>query len=173
MSVPAPHNSHDRAVAPRPVALVLAGALVLGACGSGGSGAEGACGPITREALDRGFLVHVLEDDGSIEYTSDPPTSGPHRPSPPVSGTLDEPLPRPVQVGILERGDVLVQHRPDVDASALAGLAADRVVIAPNPDLPAPVVGTAWLYKRTCTEPDVEALQRFVDARVGHGPDEH
>jgi hypothetical protein len=86
---------------------------------------------------------------------------------------VDEPLPRPVQVGILERGDVLIQHRPDVDAAALADLAADRVVIAPNPDLPAPVVATAWLYKRTCTEPDVDALQAFVDARVGHGPDDH
>jgi hypothetical protein len=159
----------------RPLPLVLAGTLALGvaACGSGGSGTEGACGPITREALDRGFLVHVLEDDPSVEYTSDPPTSGPHRPSPPVSGTLDEALPRPVQVGILERGDVLIQHRPDVDAAALADLAADRVVIAPNPDLPAPVVATAWLYKRTCTEPDVDALGAFVDQRVGHGPDDH
>jgi hypothetical protein len=68
---------------------------------------------------------------------------------------------------------VLVQHRPDVDASALADLAGDRVVVAPNPDLPAPVVATAWLHKRTCTEPDVDALQAFVDARVGHGPDDH
>jgi hypothetical protein len=101
MSVPAPHNGHDRAVAPRPVALVLAGALALGvaACGSGGSGAEGACGPITREALDRGFLVHVLEDDPSIEYTSDPPTSGPHRPSPPVSGTWTSRSPGPCRSG--------------------------------------------------------------------------
>jgi hypothetical protein len=160
-------------VARRLVAALLAGALALGACGSGGSGAEGACGPITREALDRGFLVHVLEDDPGVEYTSDPPTSGPHRPSPPVGGVVDQPLPRPVQVGVLERGDVLIQHRPDVDASALAHLAAERVVIAPNPDLPAPVVATAWLHKRTCTEPDAEALQGFIDARVGHGPDGH
>lgn len=160
-------------VTARPLALVLGAALALGACGSGGSGAEGACGPITREALDRGFLVHVLEDDPSVEYTSDPPTSGPHRPSPPVSGVVDEPLPRPVQVGILERGDVLIQHRPDVDAADLADLAADRVVIAPNPDLPSPVVATAWLHKRACTEPDVDALAAFVDARVGHGPDDH
>jgi hypothetical protein len=157
------------------VALTVAVAVVaLGACGGDGDG-EGACGPTTREALDPASLVHVLADADDLEYTSDPPTSGPHQPGPAVEGVVETPLSRPVQVGILERGDVLLQHDPDLEASALAdlqGLAGDRVVVAPNPDLDAPVVATAWLFARRCDSVDTAALQAFVDERVGHGPED-
>lgn len=158
----------------------LAGAAVVGlialvpaACGSDGEAASG-CGPITREALDPAYLVHVLGDDTGVSYTSDPPTSGPHQAGPPVEGVVDAPLTRPVQVGILERGDVLIQHSPDlprrqrVELEALAGAG---VVIAPNPDLPAQVVATAWTYKRTCTSVDADQLRDFIEARVGKGPE--
>lgn len=143
-----------------------------GACGSGGD--DGACGPIRREALDPAYLVHVLGTETAVDYTSDPPTSGPHQPGPPVEGVVDEPITRPIQVGILERGDVLLQHDPDLpagDLAALQELAGERVVVAPNPDLPDPVVATAWVYKRTCSSVDAEALQGFVDERVDNGPE--
>lgn len=153
-------------------------ALLLGAIGpvvacSGGDG-DGACGPITRESLDPAYLVHVLGREEGVEYTSDPPTSGPHQPGPPVEGVVDDPITRPVQVGILEQGDVLLQHDPDLDEEALAALealAGERVVVAPNPDLPDPVVATAWLFKRSCQTVDVAALEEFVDERVGQGPE--
>jgi hypothetical protein len=154
-------------------ALLLVGAVGAGACSSG-SDPDAGCGPTTRESLDPAYLVHVLEDADRLDYTSDPPTSGPHQAGPSVSGAVDEPLPRPVQVGVLERGDVLIQHDPDLDATetaALGALAGDRVVVAPNPDLPAPIVATAWLFKRTCGSVDAEALQAFVDERVGNGPE--
>jgi hypothetical protein len=160
----------------RPRRAPLTGALVLllvAACGGGDDDAA-TCGPITREALDSSYLVHVVGPETDVEYTSDPPTSGPHQAGPPVEGVVDEPIARPVQVGILERGDVLLQHRPDLSDGALAdleALAAPGVVIAPNPDLPAPVVATAWTYKRTCDDVDVAALQEFVDERSGKGPD--
>jgi hypothetical protein len=158
-----------------PTALVP---LLLAACGGGSDAAGGACGPITREALDSSYLVHVLadsEDAEDVEYTSDPPTSGPHQPGPVGGGSLDEPLPRPRQVGILELGFVLLQYRPDLpsaDLIALHALAGPGVVVAPNPDLPAPVVATAWTYKRTCDAVDVAALRAFIDARSGHGPED-
>lgn len=160
----------------RPLRLAAAVALALGAAACGTSdGSEGACGPILREALDSAYLVHVLGTDTAVEYSSDPPTSGPHQPSPPADGALDEPLTRPIQVGVLERGDVLVQYLPSLaraDIAALEALAGDGVVVAPNPDLDDPVVATAWVHKRTCTAVDTAALQAFIDERVGHGPED-
>lgn len=150
----------------------MLGAMTVGACGAGAS-RDAACGPTTRESLDPAYLVHVVGDAPGIEYTSDPPTSGPHQPGPPVAGVVDEPITRPVQVGILERGDILLQHDPELDGAALAdleALAGGRVVVAPNPDLPDPVVATAWLFKRTCQTVDVGALQEFADERAGKGP---
>lgn len=160
-----------------PPRLVVLAAVVLaaGACGSSDRGADGACGPILREALDSAYLVHVLGDETDVEYTSDPPTSGPHQPSPPADGALDEPLGRPIQVGVLERGDVLVQYLPSLaagDVDALEALAGDGVVVAPNPELDEPVVATAWVHKRTCTAVDTPALEAFIEARGGRGPED-
>ncbi len=151
-------------------ALLLAVALLAAACGE----EEGACGPIRREALDPAYLVHVLGSETAVQYTSDPPTSGPHQPTPDVSGVADEPIPPPVQVGILERGDILLQHDPGLprdELDTLRSLARDGVVVAPNPDLPDPVVGTAWVHKRSCSSVDVEALQELIDERSGRGPE--
>lgn len=154
------------------LAVVVAGAAALPACG-GRSDPGAGCGPVTREALDPGFLVHVVSDEG-VEYATDPPTSGPHQPSPAVDGVRSEPLSRPLQVGVLEAGDVLLQHRPDLPAGDLAELrelAGDGVVIAPNPDLDDAVVATAWLHKRTCGAVDADALRDFISARGGKGPE--
>jgi hypothetical protein len=118
--------------------------------------------------------VHVLGDDGDVTYTSDPPTSGPHQAGPPVEGVVTEAIARPVQVGILERGDVLLQHASDLPPDQLAELeamAGPGVVVAPNDDLPDAVVATAWTYKRTCSSVDSRALQEFVDERAGKGPE--
>jgi hypothetical protein len=165
---------------PRPIAPLAARSLLVLALGAGSAacgsdGGEGACGPIVRESLDSAYLVHVLGGATDVEYTSDPPTSGPHQPGPPVDGVVDEPITRPIQVGILERGDILLQHRPDLPATQRAELEAlggDGVVVAPNPDLDDPVVATAWTYKRTCEAVDVDALQQFIDERAGKGPDD-
>jgi uncharacterized membrane protein len=155
------------------VAVALLGAGALVACGGTGGSDEG-CGPIRREALDPSYLVHVLPDGPQVEYRSDPPTSGPHQPGPAIDGVSDAPLSRPVQVGLLEQGDVLIQHRPDLpepEVEALVGLAGESVVVAPNADLPDPIVATAWLHKVSCGTVDVSALQDFVDARRGRGPE--
>jgi drug/metabolite transporter (DMT)-like permease len=157
------------------VAVVLAvAALAAGCGGSGGAGATSRCGPTRRERLDPSFLVHVLPGSGpEPTYGSDPPTSGPHQPSPAITGAVDRPIARPIQVGILEAGHVLIQYRPDLagpDVRALRGLARAEVVVAPNADLAKPIVATAWVYKRSCTALDLAPLRAFIAARVGKGP---
>jgi drug/metabolite transporter (DMT)-like permease len=158
-----------------PVAVVLL-VLLLAGCGAddeGGGAARGGCATApVREALDTGFLEHVLPGEPEPEYSSDPPTSGPHQPSPDVTGALDDPIARPVQVGLLEAGKVLVQYREPRDAATLAPLASDDVVVAPNPGLDDRVVATAWTWKLTCAgDADVTSLEEFARDHVGDGPE--
>ncbi|MEJ7846227.1 MAG: DUF3105 domain-containing protein [Acidimicrobiales bacterium] len=131
------------------------------------------CRPEVSEAIDPASSRHVLgDDDTGIEYLSDPPTSGPHLGGPLLSGVLDEPLSRPRQIGQLEGGGILIQHR-DLEAAALVELGAvagPDVAVVANPDLTSPVVATAWLVKQSCDTVDVEALGAFVAAHRGQGP---
>jgi hypothetical protein len=156
------------------VLVVLALVAVAAGC-SGDDHPATACGPIRSEPLDRRSLVHVLPGGPVPDYQTDPPTSGPHQPAPPVEGMVDRPIDRPVQVGILEGGRVLLQHRglDGDDRRRLRELAGPEVVVAPaGDDSPgdAVVVATAWLAKSTCTAVDVDALAAFVDGRAGRGP---
>ncbi|MEO9224139.1 MAG: DUF3105 domain-containing protein [Acidimicrobiales bacterium] len=156
---------------------LIAGVAVLSGCGgASGRGASRACGPVIHEAFDTRSLQHVLPNASVPNYLTDPPTSGPHQPSPPISGAVSEPLPKPVQVGILEGGNVLVQYN-GLSASgrrALSAIVGPKIVLAPNPDIAAGhVVITAWLYKQSCSAPDPAAVRAFVKARANHGPDYH
>ncbi|HEX9970235.1 MAG TPA: EamA family transporter, partial [Acidimicrobiales bacterium] len=161
-----------------PVAAVLLAVLLLGACSGGGNegGApssaarSGACGRVVEEPLDPGSTKHLLPGAEEPAYITDPPTSGAHRSGPVPSGAVAEPVPRPVQVGVLEQGGVVVQHRSAADGAALAALAGERVVVAPNPSLPAAVVATAWRRKLTCQGVDLDALRAFVRDHGGRGP---
>jgi hypothetical protein len=130
-----------------------------------------------EEPPDPSSSVHVLPGTPEPSYLTDPPTSGAHQAVGDVDSIQAEALPRPQQVGILEGGRVLVQFDPAIGAesrTALTDLAAPEVVVAPNPDLPAPVVATAWRHKLTCSGVDFEALQAFIAERAslpqgGHG----
>lgn len=156
--------------------LVLGTVVVVGACGNGSAPsdeASGSCGPVVTEPFDPSSAVHLLPGAVEPDYLSDPPTSGPHLSGRPPTGAVDSPLDRPTQVLLLEQGGVLIQYG-DVDSAAVAdleSLAAERVVVAPNPDLPAPVVATAWLTKRTCTAADLDVLRQFIDAHLDQGPE--
>jgi drug/metabolite transporter (DMT)-like permease len=160
-------------------ALAVATALIVGllaGCGSAsGSGSAGGCQRVVTEPLDRQYLVHVLPGAPDPSYRTDPPTSGPHQPTPPVKPVVEQPLPRPIQVGLLEEGRVLLQHDglSVADRTKLEALAGGDVVVAPNPDLPAgaKIVATAWVTKQICSRFDADALEMFAKDHAGNGPD--
>lgn len=167
-----------RRVPPMPAtaAVLLLVVLFVGACGGDGDGSNDdgagkACGEVVEEPLDPLSTQHLLPGAEDPLYASDPPTSGAHRTGALPSGAVDSPLPRPVQVGVLEQGAVLVQYRDADDRGALVALAGDKVVVAPNPTLPARVVATAWRYRMTCTAVDLNALGAFVGSYTGRGPE--
>ncbi|MFP5377662.1 MAG: EamA family transporter [Acidimicrobiia bacterium] len=164
---------------PGPVAAAVLALLLLGGCGAGGDGggapAAAACGPEVEEALDPGSVQHVLPGAPEPSYATDPPTSGPHLAGGAVSGVQPAPLARPVQVAVLEEGGVVVQHDglDGAGRARLEALAGDDVAVAPNPDLPAPVVATAWQHRLECAGAGpaaVEAVEDFVARHRGGGP---
>ena len=141
--------------------------LLLMSCGGGGGEVTGFSGEPVDEQLDPAWINHIVPGTPEPTYLADPPTSGPHFAELPQTGVLEEPLSRPSQVSVLESGATLFQYRPDdVDGSSLAALerlAGDDVVVAPNEDLPEPVVGTAWPWKVICDGVDPDALRQFAD----------
>ena len=148
--------------------------MSLGCSGDGGT--SDGCGPVQREPLDP-RSVHVLPGADAPSYRTDPPTSGPHLPSPATEPVRDAPLAPPIQVGILEEGGVVVQHAglsPE-DRARVEDLAGDGVVVAPADELPdgAAVVATAWVTKQTCEVVDVDVLRTFATENQGNGPGDH
>lgn len=150
------------------VGLIVAGGVLAWATRSAGSSP---CGRPTEDPLDPNSLQHPLPGAPPPAYATEPPTSGPHQPGR-ITGAVAGPLPRPVQVGALEAGQVLLQHRDlaPADRRRLEALAGAQVVVAPNPDLPLPVVASAWRTRLLCRTVDVDALQRFAADHAGRGP---
>ena len=149
---------------------VAAAFLTLAGCGDGDDAAG--CSPAREEPLDPASATgHVLPGAPEPRYLTDPPTSGPHQSGAPPTGRLRQPLSRPAQVSLLEHGEVLLQHR-DLsadDRADLESLVGENVTVAPNPDLPAPVVATAWTFSMRCERVDVATLRDFIREHRGHG----
>ena len=140
----------------------------------GSSSSTGRCGPVQTEPLSPDSLHHVLPNTPEPSYPTDPPTSGAHRPGAAgITGVQTTPVERPVQVGILEEGGILLQHKglSAEDQRRLERQAGGDVRVAPNPTLPgtAAVIATAWQHKVACEGLDVEALKQFVRDYAGKG----
>jgi hypothetical protein len=112
-------------------------------------------------------------------YLSNPPTSGPHTPYVARWGVHEGPVPDEVLVHNLEHGGVVIGHRCTDCPAVVAELKAlaegyPLVVIAPNPELPAPVVLSAWrhtLSVERLDEPARKAIADFLSRH--HGVDHH
>lgn len=61
---------------------------------------------------------------GQVRYGTNPPTSGPHSPTPAGDGIYGDPPPTEELVHSLEHGRVIVQYQQDLRAEAKVGLRA-------------------------------------------------
>jgi len=150
------------------VVVVAAGVLLFVAGRSG----PGACEPPVQDPLDPRSLQHARPGAPPPTYATEPPTSGPHQAGGLAGGVVTQPLPGPVQVGALEAGQVLLQHRDlePAERTRLEALAGPLVVVAPNPALPTRVVASAWRTRQGCGAVDAAELRRFVGNHAGQGP---
>lgn len=113
----------------------------------------------------------LTEPEG--EATSAPAPSTGDRAGGPSCGVVAEPVDAQVQVDALAAGVVVVQYREASDGGAITEAVADRpteVLVAPNPDIDAPVVATAWGRRLRLDRADGALLRAFVTAHAGIGP---
>lgn len=105
--------------------------------------------------------------NGEIEYDRAPPTNGRHSPMWQNCGFYSEPVDEETAVHSMDHGVVWITYRPDLPADQIAALRSygneEYVIVSPYPDLPAPVVATAWrnqIYLEGANDP---RLREFVD----------
>lgn len=105
--------------------------------------------------------------EGKIEYDRDPPTNGKHSPMWQNCGFYSEPIDKKTTVHSMDHGVVWISYRPDLPADQIEQLRPygdeEYVIVSPYPNLPAPVVATAWrnqIYLEGANDP---RLREFVD----------
>jgi len=111
--------------------------------------------------------------DGDVDYEQTPPTGGEHNPIWQNEGFYDAPVRDENAVHTMEHGAVwitfssdLPQDQKDQIRQLVEGQTC--VVASPHPDLPTPVVASAWGKQLTLESADSPDLEQFVRAyRLG------
>jgi hypothetical protein len=166
------------------IAIALVGALTVAAFTTSFFGLMTA--PIGR-AMPLGKADHVAEGT-PIEYTSRPPTSGPHFASwYPSYGVVEQPVPAGNWVHNLEHGAIVVLYNcpdgcPDLVAqlkelhanlpkgrNARGGVA--RMLAVPYADMDHRIAVTAWGRLLELDQFDADQIQRFYEAYIDRGPE--
>jgi hypothetical protein len=150
--------------------------------------ANGPSGTCLRQTFPPQGRQHVRKVSESFEYSSVPPTSGPHYGAPlgpAVWSVYDRPLDQSALVHNLEHGGVVVQYGSGVPQTAVQQLVdwygedPRGLVIAPlppeleeeRPELENTIALTAWTHLMTCPGFDKGALDTFLDDYRGPGGD--
>jgi hypothetical protein len=128
------------------IGLVVA---VISAAAVGGGSAGGP--PSGTEVFPENDHSHVT---GTVNYDRNPPAGGPHNPVPLNCGVYNEQPPSENAVHSLEHGAVWVTYQPTLPAAQVDQLrqlvvssyvgTQRYVILSPYPNLPDPVVASAW-----------------------------
>jgi putative peptide zinc metalloprotease protein len=114
--------------------------------------------------------LHVLTP---VSYPQSPPVGGNHSPIWQNCGYYDAPIANENGVHSLEHGAVWITYRPDlpqVQIDSLRRLARGRsyILVSPYPDLPTPLIASAWGAQARLRSAEDPLLGYFVDAfRLG------
>lgn len=106
--------------------------------------------------------------DPPVDYAQTPPVGGPHSQVWMNCGAYSEPVPDEQAVHSLEHGAAWIAYRSDLDEAAVTGLAGmaesqTYLLVSPYPDLPVPVVVSAWGVQLQLDSPDDPRLAEFLD----------
>ena len=134
---------------------------------------------VTRQSSDIAGVetfsnVPQGHQQGQLTYPQTPPAGGIHNPAWQNCGIYDQPIQNENGVHSLEHGAVWITYRPDLpntDVEQLRALARGRryALLSPYPDLPAPVVASAWGLQMKADGAADPRLSQFV-AKYVQGP---
>ena len=104
-----------------------------------------------------------------VDYEQNPPAGGEHNPVWQNCGYYDEPVRNETAVHSLEHGAVWITYSPDLpqdQKDEIRSLVEGQtcMLASPHPDLPTPVVASAWGKQLTLESADSPDLERFVRA---------
>jgi hypothetical protein len=134
---------------------------------------------VVEELPDQGNQ-HVQQGT-SVEYDTDPPTSGSHYPIWADTGFHTEPIQYEILVHNLEHGNIVIYYDPakitNETTEALGQLTSqytgtwDAVIAVPRQDDQFEVILTAWNHRLRLESWDQEMADAFIDEYRGRGPE--
>jgi len=146
-------------------------------------------GDVELAAKEAGCTLETgLEEEGNehvtdktVDYKTDPPSSGNHNPEQQADGAYAE-MPDLVNVvHSMEHGRVEVQYSPDLSETEqleLKGVfdeSPEGMLLFPNPEMKPLVAATAWTNLLTCDSYEgaatLDAIRSFRDVYRGQGPE--
>lgn len=126
-------------------------------------------------ALDFNYVGAQHVADGTVvDYAEVPPVGGEHYGAWQNCGYYSEPVRSENAVHSLEHGAVWITYRPDLPQVQIDELKQkaeqDYVLVSPFPDLPSPVVASAWNKQISLDSADDDRLDQFIRS-FKEGPD--
>lgn len=124
--------------------------------------------------------AHLEEGQDFEDYSSIPPTSGPHSPTPTRAGAVyEEPQPLPEVVHAMEHGAVVFWVSPEAPEpmrsgllQTVSGLAQEgygSLIVTPLPELEEPFAMTAWGSLQRCLGLSAAEVRAFVESFYASG----
>ncbi len=119
-----------------------------------------------------GVVAYPGQEQGHVQtpvtYEQNPPVGGPHNPAWQNCGVYTTPIANENGVHSLEHGAVWITYQPDLpaaDVQALQTLARQGSfrLLTPYPDLPSPIVISAWGYQLQLEQADDPRLASFIE----------
>jgi hypothetical protein len=181
----AAHEQADRRKRLRRISVIITGAIILAAAiavplslRSKNSKSQSINGVVTYTGLAQ---THT---DSSVTYPQIPPVGGPHNAQWLNCGVYTTPVPTENAVHDLEHGAVWITYQPSLPADQIAALRALEqrqtvvrgsrfVTVSPDPNLPSPVIASAWGAQLKLTTASDPRLAEFIaQYRIGrHAPE--
>lgn len=123
--------------------------------------------PVDIEGIQQFQELVAMHQETPVTYEEVPPVGGIHYPAWQNCGVYDQPIRNEMGVHSMEHGAVWITYHPDLTDWAVEKLRdlvrpGSHRLLTPYPDLPSPIVVSAWGYQLQLESADDERLTQFI-----------